>query len=100
MFVRLTRAEKRKVRRSWLKAQPGLLLFQSLKAFRGAGVSYFTGFGGQKETTVRRNLRRLVEGGFMRRRPSKYGRGFDYTLTRKGLNTVWKGRDPFPRAAA
>jgi len=95
-----TKAEKerlKKIRREWALRLPFRILDQTFKTFgNGTQVGYYLHFGGQKETSVRKALRRLVAAKFMYRKPSRFYRGFDYFLTAKGRRRVWSGKDPFP----
>lgn len=72
---------------------PYLLCFQLMKMLGGpAEVDYFCSFGGQKKPEVRRTLRKLVDAGFMWKRPSRWdGRCNEYKLTSKGRKAVWSG---------
>lgn len=78
-------------------SQPYQILFNLLKTLDyGGSVGYFLGFGGWKETTVRRNLRRLTAEGFVTRKPHRYDpRTFMYYLTRKGNRAIWAGNVTF-----
>lgn len=76
---------------------PYLLLFQTLKTLgRGATVAYFTNFGTQRETAVRKSLSHLVKTRHLRqtqRRSIVTGRlQHVYTLTSLGMNALWRGR--------